>query len=155
MPTSRQRQVAEALVDEFNRMDIDAILSWRSDDCMRIIAPSTLGLAPMNNMQYRVSLERLSRVFNNFSLTVHDCIEDKEAKKICMYLRARADTLAGEYINEYMWTLMFNDDGTKIVNVVEFVDTVMNRDFWPQLSAVMRQQAEVKVEQQAEVKVEQ
>lgn len=54
-----------------------------------------------------------------------------------MYLRARADTLAGEYVNEYMWTLNFDDSETKITRVDEFVDTVMNRDFWPKLKAAM------------------
>jgi ketosteroid isomerase-like protein len=133
-----QRQTAEAVVDAFNRMDIDAIIAYRSDDCMRRILPSTLGHPPTNNKQYRASLERLIKIFSNFSLTINDVVEDNEARKICMYLKARADTLAGEYVNEYMWTLSFNASGTKIINATEFVDTVMNKDFWPLLLAAMK-----------------
>ena len=140
MSKSTQRQTAEAVVDAFNRMDIDAIMAFRSDDCMRHILPSTLGHPPTNNKQYRASLERLIKIFSNFSLTINDVVEDREARKICMYLRARADTLAGEYINEYMWTLSFDTPGTRITNVNEFVDTVMNRDFWPLLLAAMKSQ---------------
>lgn len=135
-----QRLTAEAVVDAFNRMDIDAIIAFRSDDCMRYILPSTLGHPPTNNKQYRASLERLIKIFSNFSLTINDVVEDKEARKICMYLKARADTLAGEYVNEYMWTLGFNASGTKIIHATEFVDTVMNRDFWPLLLAAMKNQ---------------
>jgi ketosteroid isomerase-like protein len=139
MSKSPQRQTAEAAVDAFNRMDIDAIVSYRSDDCKRHILPSTLSHPPTDNQKYRASLERLIKVFSNFSLTINDVIEDREARRICMYLRARADTLAGEYINEYIWTLSFNESGTKITEVKEFVDTVMNRDFWPLLLTAMKQ----------------
>ena len=139
MSKSTQRQTAEAVVEAFNRMDIDTIISYRSDDCMRHILPSTLGHPPTNNEKYRASLERLIKVFSNFSLTINDVVEDRGSRRICMYLRARADTLAGEYINEYMWTLSFDESGTKITQVKEFVDTLMNRDFWPLLLAAMKE----------------
>ena len=138
MSKSTQRQTANAVVEAFNHMDIDTIISYRSNDCMRHILPSTLGHPPTNNEQYRASLERLKPIFKNFGLTVNDVVEDREGRRICMYLRARADTLAGEYVNEYMWTLDFDETGTKITNVNEFVDTVMNRDFWPKLMAAMK-----------------
>lgn len=54
-----------------------------------------------------------------------------------MYLTARADTLAGQYVNEYQWTLDFDVAGTKIVKWTEFVDAVVNRDFWPKLKEAM------------------
>ena len=102
MSSSPQRQTAVKVVEAFNRMDIDTIISYRSPDCMRYILPSTLGHPPTDNETYRTSLERLKPIFSNFNLTVHDLIEDQNAGRICMQLKARADTLAGEYINEYM-----------------------------------------------------
>ena len=135
---SAQRQTAEAVVEAFNHMDIDTIVSYRSDDCMRYILPSTLGHPPTNNEQYRASLQRLKPIFSNFSLTVHDLLEDRDTRRISMYLTARADTLVGEYINEYMWSLDFDDTG-KITRATEFVDTVMNRDFWPKLLSAMKE----------------
>ena len=139
MSKSTQRQTSEAVVEAFNRMDIDAIMLYRSADCLRYILPSTLGHPPTNNEQYRSHLGKLKPIFSNFSLVINDLIEDSAEHRICMYLRARADTLAGEYINEYMWTLDFDETGTKITKVNEFVDTVMNRDFWPKLSAAMKE----------------
>lgn len=55
-----------------------------------------------------------------------------------MYLRARADTKAGEYRNEYVWFLRFDEEGL-IDEMKEYVDTVMYRDFWPKLKEAMRQ----------------
>jgi len=127
------------VVEAFSRMDIDAISSYRSTHCVRHILPSTLGYPPTNNEQYRAHLEKLKPIFSNSSLIVNDVVDDTEHRRICMYLRARADTLAGEYDNDYMWTLDFNETGTKITKVQGFVDTVMNRDLWPKLSAAMKE----------------
>ena len=57
-----------------------------------------------------------------------------------MYLTARADTVVGEYVNEYVWFLTFDEAGEKIVESKEFVDTIMNRDFFPKLAKAMREQ---------------
>lgn len=139
MAQSTQRQTALAVVAAFNRMDVEAIISHRSPGCMRHILPSSLNLAPMNNTEYATQLQKLTAVFQNFNLTVHDLVEDREAHRIVMWLKACADTLAGEYINEYMWTLDFDETGEKIIRMHEFVDTVVNREFWPKLSAALKE----------------
>lgn len=59
-----------------------------------------------------------------------------------MWLSARADTVAVEYINEHVWLDDFDDEG-KIVEAKEFSDSVMERDFYPKSqAAMMKQQAE-------------
>lgn len=139
---SPQRQTADRLITAFNSMDIDTIVSLRTETATRHIIPSTLGHAPQNNSQYKAHLDRLKPIFSNFNLSVQDTLEDREAGRICMWLTARADTLAGEYVNEYMWTLEFDGSGEKVAKSTEFVDTVMNRDFWPRLQAAMKKQRE-------------
>lgn len=139
MSPSAQRQTALAVVAAFNSMDVDGIISHRSPGCMRHILPSSLNIAPTNNTEYATQLLKLTAVFMNFNLTVHDIVEDREAHRIVMWLKARADTMVGEYVNEYMWTLDFDETGEKIIRMHEFVDTVMNRDFWPKLSAALKE----------------
>lgn len=39
--------------------------------------------------------------------------------------------MAGEYVNEYMWTFEFDEAGEKIMWQKEFMALVMVRDFWP------------------------
>lgn len=135
---SQQRQTALALVAAFNRMDIDTIISLRHADCMRHIRPAALQIPAQNNSAYRQSLEQLKPIFQNFRLVANDLLEDREARRICMYLTANADTAAGEYVNEYMWTLDFDVEGRKIVNWMEFVDSSVNEHFWPKLREAMR-----------------
>ncbi|PPJ55987.1 hypothetical protein CBER1_03584 [Cercospora berteroae] len=102
MTKSPQRLTAETLVEAFNRMDIDAIISYRHQDCLRHILPAALGHKAQTNDEYRKSLQALKPIFHNFTLLVHDIVEDKEARRLCIYSTARADTLAGEHVNEYM-----------------------------------------------------
>ena len=45
--------------------------------------------------------------------------------------------MAGEYVNEYMWLLDFNENGEKITCSKEYSDTIMARDFFPKLRAAM------------------
>ena len=71
-----------------------------------------------------------------------------------MYLTARADTVVGEYVNEYVWFLTFDEAGEKIVESKEFVDTVMNRDFFPKLAKAMREQQAGATGATTEAKVE-
>lgn len=139
MSPTKQKQTALAVVAAFNNMDIDAIISHRAPSCMRHILPSSLNIPPSNNTEYAEHLQKLIPVFSNFNLTVQDTVEDKDAHRIVMWLKAQADTLAGEYKNEYMWTLDFDETGEKIVRMHEFVDTLVNRDFWPKLSKAMKE----------------
>ena len=134
---THQRQTANDYIAAFNAMDIDALASFRAPSALRFILPSTLGYPPQNNTQYIGSLRKLLSIFRSFSLTCHDVVENVPERRIVMYLTARGDTDAGEYVNEYVWFFEFDESGDKIINHKEFVDTVMNRDFWPKLAAAL------------------
>ena len=88
--------------------------------------PASLGMKPQDNAHFLAELQKLRPIFQNFSLTINDVVEDREARRICMWLSARADTAAGEYVNEYTWTMDFNESGRKLTQVRDFVDTVVN-----------------------------
>jgi len=113
-------------------------VSYRSPECIREIYPTSINISPQDNTTYLSSLNQLRTIFSNFSLVVTDVVEDLPQRKICMWLSARADTLAGEYVNEYVWNMEFDEEGKKIVRFKEFVDTVMARDFFPKLMAAMK-----------------
>ena len=103
---------------------------------MRQILPYSLNLKAHDNDQYRRHLQSIIPAFSNFSLTVYDIVEDTAANKIVMHLKARADTAAGEYVNEYMWSLHFDENGM-IDDQKEYVDVGVNRDFYPKLQKAL------------------
>ena len=132
------RQTAEAIVNAFNSLDVDAIVSYRSPDCLRYFLPASMGNKPQDNATYARSLHQLRAIFKNFSLEVNDMLEDREAHRMCLWLSARADTAAGEYVNEYCWLLDFDETGTKIKKTKEYSDTLMAKEFFPKLQAAMK-----------------
>lgn len=137
---SPQRQTAAAVVAAFNAMDVDAIISHRATDALRYFVPATMGHKPQGNETYAGSLRRLRAIFQTFSLTINDILEDGETHRICMWLTAKADTTAGEYVNEYVWLLDFDETGTKITTSKEYSDTLMSKEFFPKLEAAMKAQ---------------
>lgn len=142
MTISPQRRTAESLVAAFNNMDVDSIIAHRSPDCLRHFIPSSMGFSPQDNATYGDSLNQLLTIFHNFSCTINDLLEDKQANRICLYLSARGDTVAGEYVNEYMWLLDFDESGEKITRSKEYSDTALARDFFPKLKAAMVEKRE-------------
>lgn len=120
-PPSPQALAALSLVAAFNKMDIETISSHRHPDCKRHIRPSSLGLPAQDNQAYIQSLRALAGVFQNFNLAIEEMIEEQRREegsgsadgkgegggRVVLVLKARADTVAGEYVNEYIWILEF------------------------------------------------
>ena len=147
MSKSAQRKTADAIVEAFNKMDIGTIMSVRSPECLRYYLPTTMGYPPQENASYEQSLRQLVAIFTDFSLVVDDVIEDKDARTICMWLTAKANTAAGLYQNDYVWLWNFDESGTKILRSKEYSDSVQNKEFWPLLQAAMRQQQDQKAKE--------
>ena len=142
MTLSPQRKTAESLVAAFNNMDVDSIIAHRSPDCLRHMIPASMGFSPQDNATYRQLLHQLTAIFRNYSCTINDLLEDKQTNRICLYLTARGDTVVGEYVNDYMWLLDFDESGEKITCSKEYSDTAMARDFFPKLKAAMVEKQE-------------
>jgi hypothetical protein len=153
---SQERNTANAIVTAFNSMDIDTIISLRTPGCQRIFLPSFLKYAPQSNETYRTSLEAMKSVFNSFKITVNDIIEgvsdtkvdprsggQNGKKKIVMFVTATGDTTVGEYRNEYVWRMAFEEGGDRVCEWSEFVDVGVSRDFMPKLKGeIARKMAE-------------
>ncbi|KAL8811416.1 MAG: hypothetical protein Q9200_001819 [Gallowayella weberi] len=153
MPDSSQKRTALALVDAFNRMDVPAIIAFRDPACLRHFYPTAMAQNPQDTRSYAQSLTALHAIFRNFSLTIDELIEDSSnptRPRICMWLSAKADTAVGEYVNEYVWLLDFNETGEKIVRTKEFSDNLMARDFFPKLREAMGKERERKAAEKAQ-----
>lgn len=136
------RKTAGEIVAAFNRMDVDAIMSYRAPECRRYLFPSSMSLDSQDNATYAASLHQLRTVFSNFSLKMTDLIEDCDSQRICLWLAAKADTAAGLYLNEYVWLLEFDELGEHVTKTNEFSDSSMAKDFFPKLRIAMTEARE-------------
>lgn len=142
---SKELQTALAIVSAFNKMDIETIISLRTPTCKRTFLPTSLNYAPQTNAASRAQLNGMKSVFTNFQVTVADIIEGwststdgtQQRKKIVMYVEATGQTPVGEYKNEYVWKLAFDEAGEKVDEWSEYVDVGKTRDFYPLLRGEM------------------
>lgn len=79
-------------------------------------------------------------LFRNFHVTVDDVFEDIANKRVAIWCHSTADTAAGPYANEYVMMFHFNETGTKVVRVCEFVDSAFSKYFFGKLERLDEKQ---------------
>jgi ketosteroid isomerase-like protein len=129
-----QKTTAQTFINAYNDWDIEAIMDYRTPDCHQQPLPHSMGKPPKNNAQYREYFEKIMPLFSNFTVTVHKEFHDPEARMSFMHASSRADTNIGPYTNEYALSLSFTEDGTKITNIEEFVDSAYSAKFFAELA---------------------
>ena len=69
-------------------------------------------------------------------MTINDYIGAPEDRRAVVYSGLHADTTLGsEYFQTYVWFLDFNEDGNKIVKIMEFMDTRALEDIRSKMAA--------------------
>ncbi|KAI1336128.1 hypothetical protein F5Y15DRAFT_212825 [Xylariaceae sp. FL0016] len=137
--TSQRRQTALAAIDAYNKWSLDAIMAYRSDDCITQVLPKSLGRPEMNNQEYRVFFGNMIPHFRDFHVVINDIFEDETENKIVLWAHSTASTDIGPYANEYMLAWYFNESGTKITKFLEFVDSANSHSFFPKLQEHLAQ----------------
>lgn len=146
MPT-KERQTADKLVLAYNAMDVSTIISLRTPDCQRVFFPSSLNYPPQSNAFFQQNLLAISTIFTSFKIVVDDVIEgisEDGSKRIVMYVSAFGESPVGEYRNQYVWKMGFEEGGERISEWSEFVDVGVARDFYPLLKGEMLRRVAVK-----------
>lgn len=143
---SKERQTADRLVAAYNAMDIDTIIALRTPDCKRVFLPSSLKYSSQSNEFFKANLIAISQIFTSFKVIVDDVIEGTSSltnqKSIIMYISALGESSVGEYRNQYVWKMGFEEGGERIKEWSEFVDVGVARDFYPLLKGEMVRRAE-------------
>lgn len=118
-------QCASALeiVAAFNHnIDTQTIASYRGPGFMREVLPASLRQAPQDAHAFQRVLNMYRAVFRHYRLEVGEVVDDPVARKVCLWLTARADTAGGEYVCDMVWSLTFDEKGKKVVVWKEFLD---------------------------------
>jgi hypothetical protein len=66
---------------------------------------------------------------------VHRMVHDFENHASTIHASSTADTKDGPYANEYMLSLIFTEDGSKVTNIEEFVDSRYSLEFFAELNS--------------------
>ncbi|KAF5709921.1 hypothetical protein FMUND_9765 [Fusarium mundagurra] len=131
--TNDIKSVIEATVKSYLASFIDARTQSNpslvnrnvTSDCKRSMLPSTLGGGfTMTNDQYLHVFTEGLQVGGMHKNTISDLIIDVEARKAAVTTVAELVFNNGEELKlDFSWFLHFNEDGDKICNIAEFVDS--------------------------------
>ncbi|KAK5627305.1 hypothetical protein RRF57_003020 [Xylaria bambusicola] len=138
---SRRRQTALAVIDTYNKWDLEAMLAIRTEDCVHQVIPQSLGRQPLNNAEYRTYFATWIPLFKDFTVTINDLVEDEKENKVAMWAQSKAMTDIGPYTNEYVVILHMNEAGDKVTKFVEFVDSQFSVTFFAKLREHQAQKA--------------
>ncbi|KAJ2997600.1 hypothetical protein NUW58_g611 [Xylaria curta] len=125
-------KTAKAAFDEYGEMTAESVVAHRSPDCVHRIFPASAGIADRNNREYSDFVMELKKTVPNLRLIVQydfGPIVDEKNRQVLAHLKSAGDTPHGPCEAEYFMALKMNNEGTQIVEFVEFIDTAYTLDF--------------------------
>lgn len=125
-------QTAKTAFDRYGEMTPESVVACRSPECVHRMYPASAGIPDRTNQEYAGFVMELKKVVSNLRLIVQDDFEpviDEASRKVIAHLKSAGDTAFGPCEAEYFMALRMNEDGTQIVEFVEFIDTAYTMDF--------------------------
>ncbi|KAM0547961.1 hypothetical protein ACHAO7_006916 [Fusarium culmorum] len=111
-----------------------------SPECLRSMLPSILGGGgTMNNEAYEVIFTNGLQAGGMESANITDLVIDVDARKAAVTAVADMVFLGEKSSMDFSWFLHFNEDGTKIVKIVEFVDSLTFTGLQQKMAGVAKQ----------------
>ncbi|KEF56062.1 uncharacterized protein A1O9_07643 [Exophiala aquamarina CBS 119918] len=142
-PTRAQLlETAIALVEAFETWTIDALLAKRSTKSTQHFLPESLGRSAQDIDGFRRHIEFLMPLVpDGFKVNARykEPMVDEAARKVAVFAKCSANTVAGPYHNEYIFIIHLNEDGTLADKVEEFLDSSLVRELESRLAAFEEQ----------------
>ncbi|OBS19120.1 hypothetical protein FPOA_10844 [Fusarium poae] len=119
-----------------------------SPDCLRSMLPSILGGGgTMPNGAYEAIFAKGLQAGGMDSVNITDLIIDEDARKAAVTAVADMVFLGERSSMDFSWFLHFNEDGTKIVKIVEFVDSLAFTGLQQKMAGAAKQVRRVKCDE--------
>ncbi|KAI1291164.1 hypothetical protein F5Y03DRAFT_377481 [Xylaria venustula] len=125
-------QTAKAAFNKYGEMTPESVIANRSPDCVHRIFPASAGVPDRSNKEYSDFVMELKKTVPNLRLIVQDDFEpvvDETTRRVVAHIKSKGDTPFGPCDTEYFMALKMNEDGTQIVEFVEFIDSAFTLEF--------------------------
>ncbi|KAK3628735.1 hypothetical protein LTR56_018456 [Elasticomyces elasticus] len=133
-----QKRTAEDFIRGYNEWTLEGLLRARSDDCVHVTLPASLGRPNRTNEDYREFFKPLSHMISELKMEILNFVNDSDQHKAVVHAKGAGESLVGPYRNEYAFFFDFNADGTKVVRAEEFVDSAFSNGFSAKLEEYMK-----------------
>lgn len=128
-------KTANSYIEGFNTNTPQGVIASRTADCRQIICPASVpppwNAPPRSNEEYQGFVVPGFKMLRNVKISLvdgEDMLVDDASRKVLLHLKSSGETDFGPYVNEYMIVLKMIEDGTKIKEIVEFIDSATTRD---------------------------
>jgi hypothetical protein len=125
-------QTAKTAFESYGEMTPNSVIACRSPECVHRMFPTTAGIPDRTNKEYSDFVMELKKTVPNMRLIILDDFEpmiDVDNRKVIAHIKSAGDTEFGPLETEYFMALTMSEDGTQIVEFVEFIDTAYTADF--------------------------
>ncbi|CZR58253.1 uncharacterized protein PAC_08144 [Phialocephala subalpina] len=85
--------------------------------------PPTVKSLDRNNDEYMMFNVEVFKLLHTYHATITDVVVDEVSKKVVLSVEAIATADAGDYENEYVIKLGMTEDGRKVVDQYDFIDS--------------------------------
>jgi hypothetical protein len=116
-------QTASAYKTAHNEKDPDIIFALCDPKCMHRIGPMSIKNPERNNDEYVAFNAAVFKRMHTYHAETIDTVVDEASRKVVMYLHAQGTADAGEYENQYIITLTMTEDGKKVADQYDFMDS--------------------------------
>ncbi|KUJ06926.1 uncharacterized protein LY89DRAFT_692018 [Mollisia scopiformis] len=117
------RQTARAYLDAHNNKDLDNIRALCDETCVHRNGPPTVKSPDRNNEEYIAFNAEVFKMLYTYLATIISEVVDEVTKTVALGLEAKATADAGVYENEYIITLKMTENGKKVVDQYDFIDS--------------------------------
>ncbi|KAK4504444.1 hypothetical protein PRZ48_005360 [Zasmidium cellare] len=130
-----QRRTAVRLLEGWDEHTVDGLLRDRTPDCLNGALPKRLGRHGRSNDEIAGGIRKLSPLLDDVKMKIWNIISDPEQHQAVVHATAMGETPLGFYENEHVFFLSFNEDGSKVNRVEEYVDTSYSEAFVKKMQA--------------------
>ncbi|KAF4556707.1 Hypothetical protein D9617_1g085860 [Elsinoe fawcettii] len=125
-PQSKRMATAEQVLHAYSTLSVDAILSPLSSTVFKQqILPMSLGMPARSKDEFSKHAAGITSVFRKFRMEPQQIYEDEVRNAVVIYAKMIGTLVKGmgEWENECVMIMKFDQSGEKVVELQEFVDS--------------------------------
>ncbi|KAH8889259.1 hypothetical protein GQ53DRAFT_870327 [Thozetella sp. PMI_491] len=125
-------KAAKSAFDKYGELTAESVIAHRSPECVHRMFPTSAGVPERTNKEYSDFMMGLKKLVPNMQLIVQDDFQpmiDETNRQVLAHITSAGDTPFGPLEAEYFMVLKVNEDGTQIIEFVEFVDSLYTAEF--------------------------
>lgn len=118
-------QTARAALESYSALSVDALLQPLDNDFIHQVLPSSLEMPPRNKEAFANHAARVTSIFSSFAMIPQSMLEDPAQNTVIVHAKMIGELIdLGPWENECIIFMRMSEDGAKVVEHTEFVDSL-------------------------------